>query len=323
MKQYTHAWLAFMAIKRLEDADLSDDDRLDANTLIQWFKNNKDGVIRGAWYPDSVIKDNGKSHVLKFTPAADDGDNRFKSLPDTCRMRDFRDVSGLYGQPYVIDPNNNLPDRCESLSHAVIDNLKIQYREEKGSAVAATDNHIAQLLFMLSHYVADGHMPLHCDSRSFSNPPDIHGYIEGLWEHAVEAHYQIDEENERFLYGPSGQPLKQNNPVENFEDTVLAKVQDDLAGRPFRKGWGGDNNNVWDFMTAVCQHSYLMAYALIPQGQTPDTVTAANLDGLNADVPLDEWSEAVLADAVDAIARVWLRIWQRYKKWERKQEEDD
>lgn len=167
---------------------------------------------------------------------------------------------------------------------------------------------------MLSHYVADGHMPLHCDSRSFSDSPNIHGHIEGLWEHAVEAHYWIDEKNERFLYGPGGYPLRQADPPEDFDGSVLARVQDDLAGRPFFKTWGSGNRNVWDFMTAVCQHSYLMAYALIPQGQTPDTVTAANLDGLDDDVSLDDWSAAVLDDAVDAIARIWLRIWQRYKK---------
>lgn len=151
MKQYTHAWLAFMAIKRLEDADLSDANRSVADSLIRWFKNNKDGVIRGAWYPDSVIKDNANSHVLKFTPDAT-GDNRFKDLPSTYLMRDYRTPSGLYQQPYTIDEHDNPPDRCESLAQAVIDNLKIQFSEDKGSAVAATDNHIAQLLFMLSHF---------------------------------------------------------------------------------------------------------------------------------------------------------------------------
>ena len=203
MKQYTHAWLAFMAIKRLEDADLSDANRTVADSLIRWFKNNKDGVIRGAWYRDSVIKDNASSHVLKFTPDAA-GDNRFKDLPSTCLMRDYRAPSGLYQQPYTIDEHDNLPDRCESLAQAVIDNLKIQYREEKGSAVAATGNHIAQLLFMLSHYAADAHMPLHCDGRPFSSEADIHGYIEGQWEHVVEEHFQIDQVTERFVYDTGG-----------------------------------------------------------------------------------------------------------------------
>ena len=72
MKQFTHAWLAFMAIKRLEDANqagkLSGTDVEDAKNLVEWFRRNKDGVIRGAWYPDSLIHDNANSHVLKFAP---------------------------------------------------------------------------------------------------------------------------------------------------------------------------------------------------------------------------------------------------------------
>jgi hypothetical protein len=139
-----------MAIKRIEDSDLTGDNRVAADRLIRWFKNNKDGVIRGAWYPDSVIKDNANSHVLKFTPAVA-GDNRFKRVPDTYLVCNLGAASGLYQQPYTIDEHDNLPDRCESLSHAVIDNLKIQFKEEKGSAVAATNHHIAQLLFMPSH----------------------------------------------------------------------------------------------------------------------------------------------------------------------------
>ncbi len=96
----------------------------------------------------------------------------------------------------------------------------------------------------------------------------------------------------------------------------MARVADELDGRPFRIGWGGDNSNVWDFMTAVCQHSFLMAYALIPQGNTPASVTTANLDTLNPAVPLDTWSVGLLSDAIDSMARIWLRIWRRYLKWE-------
>ena len=60
MKQYTHAWLAFMAIKRLEDVEFTGNNGIYASDLIRWFKNHKDGVIRGAWYPDSVTKRHGQ-----------------------------------------------------------------------------------------------------------------------------------------------------------------------------------------------------------------------------------------------------------------------
>ena len=44
-----------MAIKRLEETNLSDTNRGYANDLIGWFKDHKDDVAQGAWYPDAVI----------------------------------------------------------------------------------------------------------------------------------------------------------------------------------------------------------------------------------------------------------------------------
>jgi hypothetical protein len=48
----------------------------------------------------------------------------------------------------------------------------MQESEDKGSPISPTDNHVATLFFMLSHYIADAHMPLHCDNRTFANSND-------------------------------------------------------------------------------------------------------------------------------------------------------
>ena len=90
----------------------------------------------------------------------------------------------------MVDPKDNLPDRCESITESVVDHLKIQESEEKGSAVSPTDNQVALLLFMLSHYIADAHMPLHCDGRQFSEGKDIHAQMEKEWEDEVKNYYE-------------------------------------------------------------------------------------------------------------------------------------
>ncbi len=317
MKQYSHAWLAFMAIKRLEDADLSGNNRVYADKLIRWFMNHKDGVIRGSWYPDSVIKDMANSHVLKFTPAAS-GDTRFKALPNTYLVLNYSTTSALYNQPYEIDRNDNLPDRCESLAHSVIDNLKIQYREDKGSPVSGTDNHIAQLLFMLSHYVADAHMPMHCDSRRFSAGSHIHAHIEKQWDDEIRHHYQLDQPNQRFFYNAKGYPLRHSQSGAAYENSFLNAVENTVSSRPFRISWGDSNKNVWDFMTALCQHNYLLSYEFIPPQFNHTHVTAANWDSLG-NVSFRDLSITALADAVDSIARIWFKVWRKYVKWEENQ----
>jgi len=320
MKKFTHAWLAFMAIKRLEETKLSDTDRRYANNLIKWFKNHKDGVTQGAWYPDSVIKDMANSHVLKLT-TSDEAQNKFKRLPSTYLNYHYGKSSPLWKKSFTIEKDDNLPDRCESIAHSVIDHLKMQESEDKGSPVSPTDNQIALLLFMLSHYVADAHMPFHCDSRRFSEGKNLHGYIEGKWDDIIRRYYQIDEDNDRFFYDPDGYPLRaleDSRIDQEYQASFLKTVEDVLRDRKFVISWGAKNSNVWDFMSAICQYSYLLSYRFIPEQYNHTNVTLTNWQSLGL-ISFDDFSVAVLSDAIDSIARVWFRVWRKYLKWERKQ----
>ncbi len=323
MKQFTHAWLAFMAIKRLEDATLSPDDREYADSLIKWFKSNKDGVIRGAWYPDSLIKDNTNSHVIKFEPS-DGPEKGLRQLPETYLSHKYGESSPVRNKGFkLVDERDNLPDRCESLAQSVIDHLKVQESEEKGSAVAPNDNQIALWLFMLSHYVADAHMPLHCDGRQFSEGKDIHGEIEGEWDKEVGKYYETDKsdkKNERFFYDPGGYPLRNPTKDQEYESSFLKKVEDELSTRGFAESFGTGNKNVWDFMNAICQHSYLLSYCFLPERCNPANVTLGNWQSFG--LPFAEFSVAVLADAIDSIARIWFRVWRRYARWEKERREE-
>lgn len=105
MNKITHAWLAFMAIKRRKETKLSDTDRRYANNLIKWFKSHKDGVTQGAWYPDSVIKDMANSHVLKLTPS-DEAENKFKRLPSTYLNYQYGKTSPLRKSSFTIEKSD-------------------------------------------------------------------------------------------------------------------------------------------------------------------------------------------------------------------------
>lgn len=313
MKKYTHAWLAFKAIERLERCEVSDSDRKYANSLIKWFKSHKDGVIQGAWYPDEIIKDMATSHVFKFTPAPE-GECTFRALPSTSLIYQAAKQSELYGKPFRIDSQNNLPQRCEALAHSVIDNLRVQAMEPKGSPIAPTGNHVALILFMLSHYVADAHMPLHCDSRQFSRGIDLHGTMEAEWEDEVEKHFEIDYPNERFLYNRDSYPLSRM--LQLYDQSLLKRVEEELATRAYLVDWGTGNNNVLDYMTALCQYSYLLSYRFLPPRYDESTVTLDNWRSLQGQgLSFEDLSRVVLSDAIDSIARIWLRVWRRYMQW--------
>lgn len=305
--------MAFKAIERLEKADLAEANRKYIKGFIQWLWDHRDGVIKGAWYPDMVIKDMATSHVLKYAPNPQ-GTTETRGLPDTCQVTTIVPQSSVFGRPYdIVDPADNLPERCEALSHSIIDNMKMQETEEKGSPISPTDNHVATRLFMLSHYIADAHMPLHCDGRKFSSGSDIHASMEDQWDKEIRKHFSLDLSNERFFYNPEGYPLRTRS---DYSQSFLKRVDDGLGTRPFSIEYGGTNNNVLTYMLAVCQNSYFLSYAFLPQGYDETNVNTQNWKSLPGQVlDFERLSEIVFNDAIDAIARIWFRVWRRYVDW--------
>ncbi len=342
MHQFTHAWLAFMAIKRLEEKipKLDDNERKYYEKLIHWFQNNKDCVIQGAWYPDKVIVDNSTSHILKIEPynptnkdAIDIDVERgrkkvvqkegFKKLPEEyLSYSRWGKNSTLRQQPFVIDMKTNLPDRCETFTETVIDHFKMQFHERKGSPISPTSNQVSFLFFMQSHYIADAHVPLHCDGRSFSEGKNFHAKLEEAWEKKVIASCKrdmTDDCNPRFVYDEKGYP----SIIENeFRGSYLEKVQQEMIKRPLgsiNSFFTSSNSNVWDFMTAVCQNSYLLSYYFFDPAEIIDPEQAVFEEWLTHHITqFEDLSLTVLADAIDSIARIWLKIWRRYVDWEEK-----
>jgi hypothetical protein len=144
---------------------------------------------------------------------------------------------------------------------------------------------------------------------------NLHGFIEGKWEDMIESYYKIDRDNERFFYDPYGYPLKDQGREQEYQSSLIKQVFDALNQREFNVSWGGDNKNVWDFMSAVCQHSYLLAYSFLPQQYAYRDVTPDNWQSLGS-ISFENLTIAVFTDAIDSIARIWLRVWRRYMQWE-------
>ncbi len=319
MKKFSHAWIAFMAIKRLEVIATTDDPnviqgvsediRKEAKALVKWFKDYRDFVIQGAWYPDDVFKDMSTSHIVKYMPADDGPYTTFGKLPTTHTIYELlKKPSPMHDRPYKHE-GGNCADRCESISHSIVDNFKMLHKEDKGCPIATTANHIAMRFFILSHYIADCHMPLHCDARPFSDGKNIHGAIEKKWEDQVSKSYKIDKDNNRFFYDPDGYPL-QLSPT----DFVKA-VEDDVATRKYIHGWGGNNENTWDFMSAISQYSYLFSYFLIPETFQNTQPMKDFMEQTEWGRDFDRYSTMIFGDAIDSIARIWLRVWIKYRKW--------
>lgn len=317
MKKYTHAWLAMMAIKRLDKAELPETEgkgktpqevARHARTLVRWFKNYRDFVVQGAWYPDEVLCDQGSSHGMKYTPGSLSPDPvAYMKLPDTMEVRKLiMKESALYKEktPFTI-VKGNVCDRCDAMAHTIVDNFKIQYREEKGNPIIPSSTHMAMRFFIMSHYIADSHMPLHCDVRSLNT---IHADIEKSWENQVKKAYRIDDRNNRFYYDPDGYPLA----TDKMSD-LIKTVEEKIVSRPFIYNWGGSDYSTRDYVSAVTQYSYLLAHEMVPEDVGNVNWTAYK--ETEAYKRFDEYSAMLMADAVDSIARAWLHVWIRYREW--------
>ena len=358
MKQFTHAWLAMMAMKRIERAQIPAKQQEDAKALITWFKNYRDFVLQGAWYPDFVFKDMSSSHICKYAPvetlvykqppvpvvpdtadAADAADavepdpeeqeeekseevsasaeSLFRKMPPTLQVCKYvAQNSKLYGKPFVLNRRHNLCDRVESFTESLIDSFKMLTVENGGSPVVPSNNHIALRFFILSHYIADGHMPLHCDARSFYKQNQVHGFIEDEWDKMVRESYLIDEPNNRFFYDKDGYPLKQQE-----LSPLMQYVEEDLEKREFYWPWGAGCGNTWDYMSGITQYSYLMAYELVPAYRPPQEISKDYYMQTEAyQEHFLEYSKLIMGDAVESIAKIWLHAWGRYRDWFRDHE---
>ena len=156
----------------------------------------------------------------------------------------------------------------------------------------------------MSHYIADSHMPLHCDARKLDK---LHTAIEGAWEDQVWDSYCIDDDNRRFFYDRDGYPLATDK-----MSAMIAAVEDKIVSRPFIYGWGGDYSTR-DYIKAVTEYSYLMAHEMIPE--ECEKLSWGKYKKHERFQHFDEYSAMLMADAVDSIARAWLHVWIRYREW--------
>ena len=137
--------------------------------------------------------------------------------------------------------------------------------------------------------------------------------MEDSWDKEIRKHYKLDETNERFFYNPSGYPLRDLTQDDEYRSFFLKTVEDRLSRRDFLIGFGEGNNNTWDFIKAICQHSYLLSYEFIPEGYDHTNVDRSNWDTLG-NISFSDLTLAVLSDAIDSIAWLWFRVWRRYKQ---------
>ena len=71
-----------MAAKRLHKIrnEVSSTNKKSINKLLRFIRENNDGIVQGAWFPDSVIHDNSTGHIWQLTPDQKEMEKEFTNF---------------------------------------------------------------------------------------------------------------------------------------------------------------------------------------------------------------------------------------------------
>jgi hypothetical protein len=196
MKHNSHIYVAYKAIDFLYESLLNlhdregnvitgkrrNDLRKKGKVLERLLQFHKNRILEASWAPDDILKDMGLYHTFKLFS-----------------KKDFKDAKQYGKEPHQMDGHiyyrakggGGLAYKIDHLAKILGDIIKLRDYNDNYSL-----EHIMYMLLLLSHYVVDAHVPMHCDIRddvpSDTKPKlgkyyeefDWHGKMEKEWEKA-------------------------------------------------------------------------------------------------------------------------------------------
>ena len=190
---------------------------------------------------------------------------------------------------------------------------------------------VALVFFLVSHYICDAHMPLHCDLRDlFATsrktkgkkrrlPVALHPRIEELWD----KNFPIKED--LILTDYTKETLDEILIDRLPEDSI---IEIDKAGSNYQlskrlqKRLKGDE---WEEMVYVTRTSYTVARKWIPEGVDWVSLLPRHRSDFEEQISQGQGfgdgrfvedfrhvTNCVFHDAVESIARIWYKAWRRF-----------
>jgi hypothetical protein len=303
MKHNTHIYLAAKGIEFLHE-DLKNlryaatnqkalpatitKRRQEGEVLQRMLMHYQEAISEASWAPDDILNDKAQYHTFKlFTDREFPNSSSFaKEIHKSIYYR----ASGGGGLPYKVD----------HLARVISDMDKLRRYNDRCSM-----NQIMYQFLLISHYIVDAHVPMHCDLRD--DPPsagdakkprngsyyskDLHNEIEQLWEDAV-TETAIKEE----IIKASRQ--KNNKP----DPTLLQKVQFDVTNKlhcdeviPYVV----PDNDLMKYMINLCIKTKERALQLFP---------IDNPSHWNQPI-FPAMTREIFAQAIGNLITVWIWIW--------------
>ena len=362
MKQKAHAWITLRALKLIDDSN-----KRNTKKFVEFMSYYLSDVWDGAWLPDSLIKDMKYGHIYKmdntnaFIPKIEEETFYQVMYPELKKRVSGKRLGLEYSKdceelekPYVnFEDGGNLPDRVLALNNSIADMLKMGdypirfYLKKKPSEMDLTADlcyqpiknlsqspnfsarQIALTFFIVSHYISDGHMPLHCDLRDMDAdigngnlvrrlPAAIHKGIEEVWED----------------YFPDKETLTIHDYTPESISTVVSSLPGDSIIELDKAGskYAVSNKftvtmpNEFCEMDNICRISFAVSRKWIPQSfeeieakigkdkckKEASALKHADLVSIIGEEEFRDVTNRIFHDAVEAVARIWLKAWNQF-----------
>ncbi len=262
--------------------------RREGKILQRMLMHYQDVISEASWAPDDILNDKSQYHTFKlFTDRDFPGSSSYAR--ETYKDEYYR-ASGSGGLPYKVD----------HLSRVISDMDKLRKYNDRCSM-----SQIMYQFLMISHYIVDAHVPMHCDLRD--DPPStrdtskprtgvyytdrLHGKIEKIWDDAVspiaiaegiiKAKKRGDDEP---LSELSQQVLFNVTNNDHCDEIITYVIPDD---------------NLMKYMIDLCIQTKERALLLFPIG-----------DPLNYDEQLlHTMTREIFAQAIGNLITIWIWIW--------------
>ena len=180
---YEGLWnLRYATVNRRAASSTRTKRRREGKVLQRMLMHYQDAISEASWAPDDILNDKSQYHTFKLFTDRDFPDSR--PFAKEVHEDEYYRASGGGGLPYKVD----------HLARVIADMDKLRKYNDRCSM-----NQIMYQFLMISHYVVDAHVPMHCDlrddppsSRDTTKPRNgeyysdaLHGEIEQIWEDAV------------------------------------------------------------------------------------------------------------------------------------------
>lgn len=260
----------------------------------------QDLIEEASWVPDDVLHDNDPNHIFKlFT------DREFPGHGLTAKQT--FDKGGIVYYKFA----GALPYRVDHLARSIADMEKLRDHNDQYEL-----RQIMYKYMLLSHYIADAHVPMHCDLRDdpptgrSTNPSrrsgtrkprgkylksSAHAELEILWDDAVTP------------VAISEQIISRSTVKERLEPTdysaAITFTLNDARKGGVVKPTVIKKNGLMEFMIDVCIQSKKRGQQLFPIA-TPQ---------VRQDHILENLTREIFADCIGNLISVWRYIWFFYR----------